>query len=236
MMAEIPTSTTNGDSIAMPECPTCLRPMAKPHKCKTLYGVTVCKKCRNGFANRRQAAYIVDIVLYTTLTYTMMFAAAMMSGSTGLDPDGVLLIVLGWLILPFLFTFKDAFNGRSPGKMLFGVRVVDAQTRQPISPSQSMRRNLVLMIPYVGLIGGVITMMRGQRWGDKWAGTMVIWNKHAFREPFAPAGRYCRSCGYDLTGNASGRCPECGLDILTAASPIALAASAAGVDPAVPLT
>lgn len=31
-----------------------------------------------------------------------------------------------------------------------------------------------------------------------------------------PAGReypsgYCQSCGYDLTGNESGRCPECGL-------------------------
>ena len=29
-----------------------------------------------------------------------------------------------------------------------------------------MRRNLVLMIPYVGVIGWVITMMRGLRWGD----------------------------------------------------------------------
>ena len=31
-----------------------------------------------------------------------------------------------------------------------------------------------------------------------------------------PAGReypsgHCQSCGYDLTGNESGRCPECGL-------------------------
>lgn len=37
--------------------------------------------------------------------------------------------------------------------------------------------------------------------------------KHATRLPFAPAGRYCRVCGYDLTGNISGRCPECGTEI-----------------------
>ncbi len=26
-------------------------------------------------------------------------------------------------------------------------------------------------------------------------------------------GRYCLACGYDLTGNVSGRCPECGTDV-----------------------
>lgn len=31
------------------------------------------------------------------------------------------------------------------------------------------------------------------------------------RRPF-PRGR-CATCGYDLTGNVSGRCPECGLPI-----------------------
>ncbi len=25
-----------------------------------------------------------------------------------------------------------------------------------------------------------------------------------------PEGRFCEHCGYDLTGNGSGRCPECG--------------------------
>jgi len=25
-----------------------------------------------------------------------------------------------------------------------------------------------------------------------------------------PEGRFCAACGYDLTGNVSGRCPECG--------------------------
>lgn len=28
-------------------------------------------------------------------------------------------------------------------------------------------------------------------------------------------GRYCADCGYDLTGNTSGTCPECGVPIET---------------------
>lgn len=32
------------------------------------------------------------------------------------------------------------------------------------------------------------------------------------RDQAYPPGT-CRSCGYDLTGNVSGRCPECGQEI-----------------------
>lgn len=28
-----------------------------------------------------------------------------------------------------------------------------------------------------------------------------------------PDSRYCHKCSYDLTGNTSGRCPECGSEI-----------------------
>jgi hypothetical protein len=33
-----------------------------------------------------------------------------------------------------------------------------------------------------------------------------------FRPRRQPTGK-CRNCGYDLTGNLSGRCPECGLEV-----------------------
>jgi DNA-directed RNA polymerase subunit RPC12/RpoP len=32
-----------------------------------------------------------------------------------------------------------------------------------------------------------------------------------------PRSGICRHCGYDLTGNISGRCPECGLRVLARA-------------------
>ena len=198
-------------------CPVCLKPIAKPHKCKTLYGVTVCNRCRNGFANRRQAAYVVDAFIFGItcgiLGVTIVDASIRLLNMDVNVLTNVLGAILTWVILPILFTFKDAFGGWSPGKRLFGVRVVDATTREPIPPIKSMQRNLVLMIPYVGVIGGAVTMMRGQRWGDRWANTMVTWCKYSFREPFVRPGWYCRGCGYDLTGNVSGRCPECGMEI-----------------------
>ncbi len=200
-------------------CPVCLKPIAKPHKCKTLYGVTVCNKCRNGFANRRQAAYIVDAIIFSILGQAVMYSLFHVTVNSG-GVATVLLQLLSWVAVPFAFTFKDAFGGWSAGKRLFGVRVVDATTRQPITPIKSMQRNLVLMIPYVGVIGGVITMMKGPRWGDRWANTMVTWCKWSFREPFAPPGQFCRGWGYDLTGNVSGRCPECGMETAATLAPV----------------
>ena len=107
-------------------CPVCLKSIAKPQKCKTLYGVTVCNRCRNGFANRRQAAYLVDSVIYLVLGRMVVNASiGLVIGRWGnIGLYRVLLLLMGWLILPFLFTFKDAFAGWSPGKRLFGVRVV----------------------------------------------------------------------------------------------------------------
>ena len=39
--------------------------------------------------------------------------------------------------------------------------------------------------------------------------TAFLWGR-AWRRPLAG---HCRNCGYNLTGNVSGRCPECGLTI-----------------------
>jgi len=61
----------------------------------------------------------------------------------------------------------------------------------------------------------------GPRTGDRYARTMVIWRKFRSRPPFDPTSTACIACGYDLTGDVSGRCPECGRDFApqAAASP-----------------
>ena len=42
--------------------------------------------------------------------------------------------------------------------------------------------------------------------------TVVLWR----RDWHVPPG-HCLRCGYDLTGNVSGRCPECGMQVSAAA-------------------
>jgi hypothetical protein len=75
-----------------------------------------------------------------------------------------------------------------------------------------------LLIPYLPLVLA-FTLMKGWRWGDPWARTRVVWKKHEFKPPFDPRGLRCIYCGYDLTGNVSGRCPECGNLVSSAPDP-----------------
>jgi len=177
----------------------------------------VCKKCRNAFANRRQLAYIIDVILLSSLPgFIIMIIATAFFGYAPAN-SGTLLSFLGfsdpfeaavvWGIT-LLFICKDGFNGMSLGKLMTGVQVIDTETREPISFGRSFKRNLVLLIPLAPLII-LVSMMKGRRWGDFWANTVVIWRKHAHRPPFDPRGIVCASCGYDLRGNVSGRCPEC---------------------------
>ena len=133
----------------------------------------------------------------------------------------MLAYALEFVVLGLPFTLKDGFGGRSPGKALFGVQVVDRTTRQPLGFMQSFKRNLILMLPYaIGAILVILTMRKGRRLGDGWANTEVIWTKYSFRTPFDPQGIYCTTCGYNLTGNVSGVCPDCGQPIAAEPSDI----------------
>jgi uncharacterized RDD family membrane protein YckC len=198
-------------------CPLCNRDISKRRKARKLYDYPVCKKCRNGFANRRQAAYIVDGLCWALaiwLPFWLLEVTGVAPQAPGANPiaaffgfDTALSILVAW-ILPFFFYCKDGFNGMSPGKWLMGVQVVDARTHEPITFKQSFKRNLVMLIPYVELPIAFL-LVRGRRWGDRWAKTRVVWRKYAYRPPFDTRGILCMECGYNLTGNVTGRCPEC---------------------------
>lgn len=56
------------------------------------------------------------------------------------------------------------------------------------------------------------------RWYPTWMFLLaaMIPTVLAWRRQREPLRGHCRKCGYDLTGNVTGRCPECGTKIETA--------------------
>jgi hypothetical protein len=54
---------------------------------------------------------------------------------------------------------------------------------------------------------GLTLVLGTPAWGVLWAWLFTRWQNRLFR---GLPGARCDRCGYDLTGNVSGRCPECG--------------------------
>lgn len=141
-------------------------------------------------------------------------------------------------IVVALFPFKDGFRGHSPGKWVCGIQVVIAETMAPIGFGVSFKRNIPILVPnaivfVAGMIGFGLDLVasvgqstffliiafrlqRGQRWGERSAGTKVVLKKYSHRIPFDVRGVLCIECGYNLYGNVSGICPECGTPVAVA--------------------
>lgn len=204
--------------VATGMCPLCgERPVWK----KALYGRPVCKKCLYKFANRRQVAYLVDSLLFAVPVVGLMWLIESRYAAAGLtELQGEIVSTALALLLNAVFILKDGFDGQSPGKRLTGVQVVDEMTGRPISFAQSFKRNAILLVGVIPVIGGfaslavivtiVVQMTKGRRVGDRFAGTRVVWKAHADSSVFGGNDALCGQCGYDLTANESGRCPECG--------------------------
>ena len=199
-------------------CPLCnQRKVAK----KSIYGHPVCKKCFYRFANRRQLGYLVDAIIITVIASLLNIVAVRYLQAAGLL--GLQLMLAGAVIgmpLTLLFVMKDGFGGQSPGKWLADMQARDDTTGQPISFGQSFKRNAFLLfglIPFLGFLVRLILVLivavqvgRGYRLGDRFARTRVIWKKYANLPVFGGDALVCEQCGYDLTGNISGLCSECG--------------------------
>jgi len=204
---------------AASNCPICGRSLLQKQP-KMLNGVPVCAKCVNSFANRRGFAWIIDSMIQVVLSLMAGIAFAIIyyslyPGAIHLQTTTVGYDIMVWVIsIPIIAAFlaKDGFTGRSPGKMMLGLRTIDATTYKPISFGRSMKRNLPTVLPFVPLILA-LQLSKGWRWGDRWANTRVVWIRYQHRLPFDQRGRLCTKCGYDLTGNESGRCPECGTGV-----------------------
>lgn len=178
-----------------------------------LNGIPVCSKCRRAFVLRRLAAYLIDDIVWWGFVFFLNVWLEMIGSALDVPyPGDFAMFCYIFVFLPFLFTTKDGLGGISIGKAILGLRVLEWQSRRPIGFKLSIVRNLTLIFPIIPILAA-FELARGRRGGDLWADTFVVWEKYQHRKPFDPRGILCTNCGYDLTGNISGRCPECGKDI-----------------------
>ena len=196
-------------------CPLCYR-SGPVTAFGPLYRAPVCRRCRWGFAGRRQVAFLIDWMIWHVVLI-VAGGVVMVLATVWELPRAVveLVITVGALIIaPVMLFMKDGFRGYSPGKAVCGLRVINESTGRPAGFLASLQRNLVLYVPLMPLVLAFF-LAGGHRLGDGWARTRVIRRKHARHPVFTglPAAN-CTRCQYDLTGNATGICSECGTPVV----------------------
>jgi uncharacterized RDD family membrane protein YckC len=168
------------------KCPLCSDESVLRRSRKRLYGHEVCTKCVNRFANRRQLAWILDVVLFRIAAFAAGIGLGLFLVAVHMDIEATLDTIYWPLLIGELAVFicKDGFNGYSPGKVICGVQVLDIETGVPVGFGVSFKRNLPTLIPFMPLVIAY-QVIKGRRTGDKWARTKVIWNRYAGNPVFA---------------------------------------------------
>jgi uncharacterized RDD family membrane protein YckC len=136
----------------------------------------------------RLPAYLVDLALRIAVVLFVGFMGMMAFGVAGVPGIGLgLLAVVGFVTEWFYGgLFEALWNGQTPGKRLFRLRVLTAEG-QPINAWQAVLRNflrgadsLPWMCYQVGLLSAA-SNDRFQRLGDLAAGTMVVIEQRVLR-------------------------------------------------------
>jgi uncharacterized RDD family membrane protein YckC len=185
-------------------------------------GVPVCPRCHSGALGRRVAAWFIDRVLLVPAAFVVLAVLAdavdaWAGYSSALDIIAVCLLFGGTLSV--LLTRDAWFGGRSPGKLIAGLRVVQADTCRPAGLKASVVRNLFFLVPGASLIAAVRLLSgTGRHPGDEWAGTAVVSARVKQGLPArltAGQPRFCIQCGRQSPTGAA-YCAFCGTRLLGA--------------------
>jgi uncharacterized RDD family membrane protein YckC len=134
---------------------------------------------------RRIIAHLADGVVLGFLFAVAVVAGAAIS-SFAMVAAIVFMAIPGQVLYYVLTQRRD---GKSPGKRLTGIRVVDAQGQTPTT-GNLLRRTLPLLIEYLYVIAyvSIISSAYRQRLGDRWAHTYVVDDTAPQTEPAPTAG------------------------------------------------
>jgi uncharacterized RDD family membrane protein YckC len=128
----------------------------------------------------RLGATVVDTVLIMVVTIPVLY---MVYGSVFADPEspdtvrGSVEVLVSWVAPAVATILFWIFRQATPGKMLFALKVVDAETGAPLKPGQAIGRYLAYYVSYLPLGLGILWIVfdsRKRAWHDKLANTVVI--------------------------------------------------------------
>lgn len=135
-----------------------------------------------GFGVRALAQLLDVMIRYGIITILMIVLSLLGRMGTGLSL--ILMFLLEWFYPVF---FEVVRNGRTPGKKWMGIRVVN-DDGTPITFGPSLLRNLLRFVDFLPLfyLTGIIASLcnrQFKRLGDLAAGSIVIYEAPALREP-----------------------------------------------------
>ena len=122
---------------------------------------------------RRIIAWIIDWILsgLPCLLYTTIFMEVFKRPSFQ-NIGYILIFMLLVFLYPVTFVFRDViFKGRSIGKRIFGLYVLDKNTNEPASIKQRIIRNLFF---FICPVDGIILIVTKESIGDKAVNTTVV--------------------------------------------------------------
>ncbi len=137
----------------------------------------------------RFLAVFVDTLIQWTLSLFMLVLALLASAMSSLSEIGfirdlpnyliaILLLVLFLIQFGYFILVETIMGGQSPGKSLFGLRVVK-ENGYPLTALDSVIRNLIRIVDFLpfGYAVGLVTMLlndHAKRLGDFAVGTLVV--------------------------------------------------------------
>ncbi|MBT2337968.1 MULTISPECIES: RDD family protein [Pseudomonas] len=141
----------------------------------------------------RSLAFAIDLAI-RGLVLGLVFLILAFFGELGMGLGSILLFVISWW---YMVLFEVLHQGRSPGKQIMGLRVVQDDGR-PIGWSASLIRNLlrfVDMLPFGYTFGAISCLQHPafKRLGDLAAGTLVVYREQPVKRPALPLAEPLRA-------------------------------------------
>jgi uncharacterized RDD family membrane protein YckC len=125
-----------------------------------------------GFGHRL-AAHLIDGLWLLPLFLLLMFVASLVNrGPVSAGGEAMANVILGVIVISFW-----AERRATPGKLVVGLRIVDAETGGAPPVSRLVLRYVGYVVSAIPLLLGYLWMLwdpRRQTWHDKMAGTLVV--------------------------------------------------------------